>query len=67
MLVDDVRLDTRGDQWELSGRITMDRLDAEGLRIWFRFPGEYSTGELDASPFVPGLLLTSMWWNEKRS
>lgn len=63
MLVDDVRLESR-EGWELSGRITMDRLDTEGLRIWFRFPAEYSTGELDASPFLPGLLLTSMWWEE---
>src|SRR2546421_3879013 len=65
MLVDDIRLDARAEQWELSGRITMDRLDTEGLRIWFRFPGEYSTGELDASPFMPGLLVTAMWWNEE--
>src|SRR6266516_6227177 len=43
----------------------MERLDTEGLRIWFRFPGEYSAGELDASPFLPALLVTSMWWNEK--
>src|SRR2546421_1442156 len=42
----------------------MDRLDTDGLRIWFRFPDEYSTGEVDASPFLPGLLVTSMWWNE---
>jgi hypothetical protein len=65
VLVDDIRLEARGEQWELSGRITMDRLDTQGLRIWFRFPGEYSAGELDASPFLPGLLVTSMWWNEK--
>jgi hypothetical protein len=64
VLVDDIRLEARDEQWELSGRITMDRLDTEGLRIWFRFPGEYSTGELDASPFLSGLLMTSMWWNE---
>src|SRR5438309_2984198 len=64
MLVDDIRLDARDEQWELSGRITMDRLDTDGLRIWFRFPGEYSTGEVDASPFLPWLLVTSMWWNE---
>jgi hypothetical protein len=65
VLVDDIRLAARDNQWELSGRITMDRLDTEGLRIWFRFPGEHSTGELDASPFLPALLVTSMWWNEK--
>jgi hypothetical protein len=64
VLVDDIRLEARDPQWELSGRITMDRLDTEGLRIWFRFPGEFSTGELDASPFLPGLLATSMWWKE---
>jgi hypothetical protein len=65
MLVDDIRLQAQDEDWELSGRITMDRLNTEGLRIWFRFPGEYSTGELDASPFLPALLVTSMWWNEK--
>jgi hypothetical protein len=65
VLVDDIRLETRDDQWELSGQISMDRLDTEGLRIWFRFPRDYSTGELDASPFLPALLVTSMWWNEK--
>jgi hypothetical protein len=64
VLVDDVRLEAREDHWELSGRVTMDRFDTEDLRIWFRFPGEYSTGELDASPFLPGLLVTAMWWNE---
>lgn len=64
MLVDDIRLEARDKRWELSGRVTMDRLDTEGLRIWFRFPAEYSRGELDASPFLPGLLATSMWWNE---
>jgi hypothetical protein len=64
MLVDDIRLEARDEQWELSGRITMDRLDTQGLRIWFRFPIEYSSGELDSSPFVPGLVATSMWWNE---
>src|SRR6266516_6731661 len=65
MLVDDIRLEERDDHCELSGRVTMDRLDTEGLRIWFRFPAEYSNGELDASPFLPGLLVTAMWWNEK--
>jgi hypothetical protein len=65
VLVDDIRLEARDEQWELSGRITMEKLDTDGLRIWFRFPGDYSTGEVDASPFVPGLLATSMWWNEK--
>jgi hypothetical protein len=64
VLVDDIRLESRGEQRELSGRITMDRLDTDGLRIWFRFPAEYSNGDLDASPFLPGLLVTSMWWNE---
>jgi hypothetical protein len=64
VLVDDIRLEARDEQWELSGRVTMDRIDTHDLRIWFRFPGEYSTGEVDASPFVPGLLATSMWWNE---
>jgi hypothetical protein len=64
VLVDDIRLEPRDEQWELSGRITMERLDTDGLRIWFRFPGEYATGELDASPFLPALLATSMWWNE---
>jgi hypothetical protein len=64
VLVDDIRLKARDEQWELSGRVTMERLDTEGLRIWFRFPAEYSTGELDASPFLPSLLVTSMWWNE---
>jgi hypothetical protein len=64
VLVDDIRLEPRDEQWELSGRITMDRLDTDGLRICFRFPGDYSTGELDASAFLPGLLVTSMWWNE---
>jgi hypothetical protein len=43
----------------------MDRLDTEGQRIWFRFPSEYSTGQLDASPFLPALLVTSMWWREQ--
>jgi hypothetical protein len=65
VLVDDIRLESRDEQWELSGRVTMDRLDTGDLRIWFRFPGAYSSGELDASPFVPALLVTSMWWNEK--
>jgi hypothetical protein len=65
VLVDDIRLDARDEQWELSGRVTMDQLDTEGLRIWFRFPGAYSDGELDASPFLPGLLLTAMWWEER--
>jgi hypothetical protein len=65
VLVDDVRLEARDEHWELSGRVTMDRLDTDGQRIWFRFPGEYSTGDLDASPFLPALLATAMWWNEK--
>jgi hypothetical protein len=65
VLVDDIRLEARDELWELSGRVTMDRLDTEGQRIWFRFPNEYSAGELDASPFLPGLLSTAMWWNEQ--
>jgi len=64
VLVDDIRLEERDDHCELSGRVTMERLDTEGLRIWFRVPGEDSNGELGASPFLPGLLVTSMWWNE---
>ena len=64
MRVHDIRLE--GDQatFELSGRITMDRLDTDGLRIWFRGPIEYANDELDASPFLPGLLATAMWWGE---
>jgi hypothetical protein len=42
----------------------MDRLDTDGLRIWFRGPIDCSPGELDASPFLPGLLATAMWWGE---
>jgi hypothetical protein len=65
VLVDEIRLEERDDHWELSGRVTMERLDTDGLRIWFRFPSGYATGDLDASPFVPALLVTAMWWNEK--
>jgi hypothetical protein len=50
--------------FELSGRVTMDRLDTNGLRIWFRGPIDCSPPELDASPFLPGLLATAMWWRE---
>jgi len=65
VLVDDIRFEARDEHAELSGRITMDRLDTEGLRIWFRAPTQYAIRELDASPFLPGLLVTAMWWNEK--
>ena len=64
MRVDDIRLDSNRAWFELSARITMDRLDTCGLRIWFRGPNEYANGELDASPFLPGLLATAMWWGE---
>src|SRR3981081_1068993 len=65
VLVDDIRLEPRDEQWELSGRISMDRLDTEGQRIWFRFPSEDSTREVVASPFLAALLVTSMWWREQ--
>ncbi len=64
MLVDDLRLETRAGQAELSGRVTMDGYDTEDLRIWFRFPEHLASGQLDASPFVPALLVTAMFWNE---
>ena len=65
MLVDDIRLSEVDEQRELSARITMDRLDTDGLRIWFRASGDNALRELDASPFLPALLVTAMWWNEK--
>lgn len=65
MLVSDIRLTEVDDGRELSARITMDRLDTDGLRIWFRATDDYAPRELDASPFLPGLLVTAMWWNEK--
>ena len=64
MRVDEIRLTAIGDQHELSGRVTMDRLDTEGLRIWFRAPGDDALHENDASAFLPGLLATAMWWDE---
>ncbi len=64
MRVDDIRLDLDDARFELSGRITMDRLDTDGHRIWFRVPPEYSSSEVDASPFLPALLATAMWWGE---
>ena len=64
MLVDDVRVGPRAEQWELSGRVTMDGFDTEGLRIWFRFPAELSDDDADGSPFIPGLLVTAMKWGE---
>jgi hypothetical protein len=65
VLVDDIRLSEVGEQRELSARVTMDRLDTDGLRIWFRAHAGDALRELDASPFLPGLLVTAMWWNEK--
>jgi len=64
VLVDEIRVETRDGSTELSGRVTMHHLDTEDLRIWFRGPEQYSRGDLDASPFLPGLLLTAMWWKE---
>ena len=64
MRVHDIRLEDDRTRFELSGRVTMDRLDTNGLRIWFRGPIKYANGELDASPFLPGLLATAMWWGE---
>jgi hypothetical protein len=62
--VDDIRFEDDRTRFEISGRVTMDRLDTDGLRIWFRGPIEYANGELDASPFLPSLLATAMWWGE---
>ncbi len=64
MRVDDIRLEDDGTRFELSGRITMDRLETDDQRIWFRGPIGYANRELDASPFLPGLLATAMWWGE---
>jgi len=58
--VHDIRLEDDRTRFELSGRVTMDRLDTNGLRIWFRGPIKYANGELDASPFLPGLLATAI-------
>ncbi len=64
MRVFDIAL-TRGPEgWELAGSVSMDRLDVDGLRLWYRFPEEWSIGELDATPFLPSLLATAMWWRE---
>jgi hypothetical protein len=65
MRVEDIRLTAIDGQSELSGRLTMDRLDTTGLRIWFRAASEYGLREIDASAFLPGLLATAMWWNEE--
>jgi len=66
MRVDDIRLDVGVDgvHTELSGAVSMEKLDTEGLRIWFRAPSDLALHELDASPFLPGLLATAMWWGE---
>jgi hypothetical protein len=60
MVVDDVRLDDRGEGCELSARVSRTALATDGERIWFRFPNELRPPQPDASPYLPGLLLACM-------
>ena len=60
VIVDDLRLDARGESCELSARIGSTALAPDGERLWFRFPAEMRPAQLDASPFLPGVLLACM-------
>lgn len=60
MIVEDVRIDERNGTAELSARIRKSRLAPDGERAWFRFPAKFHPPELDASPYLPGLLVACM-------
>jgi hypothetical protein len=62
VLVDEVRLERRGEGRELSGRISFETSGLEPQRLWFRSP--VPPGELDASPFLAALLMRSMHLGE---
>ena len=63
MRVDELRVDPWGEGRELSGRISFERAGLEPQRLWFRSPVA-PAGQLDASPFLPALLVLSMWLGE---
>lgn len=60
MRAEDVKLVPHGEGWELSARVVAERYDTGGLRVHYRFPGRFSDGELDASPFLAALVPVAM-------
>lgn len=64
MVVEDLRRETVGERTELSGRLRVDSAVEAPERIWFRFPPDLANGEVDGSPFLPGLLLAAMCLRE---
>lgn len=64
MIVDDLRLDDRDGSCELSARVSQSKLAPGGERLWYRFPVALRPRELDASPYVAGLLLACIWLDE---
>lgn len=64
MRVEELRLDPWGDGRELSGRVIFERADLEPQRLWFRSPVPPTAG-VDASPFLPALLILSMKLGER--
>jgi len=63
MRVDELRLDPWGEGRELSGRVSFERAGLDSQRVWFRSPVA-PAGRLDASPFLPALLVLSKWLGE---
>ena len=62
LALDELTLDECDGNTELRARLSGPRLPPQGLPVWFRFPVRFRPPELDASPFVPPLLLLAMWW-----
>jgi hypothetical protein len=59
VIVDDLTLEERNGSCEVSARVREERAGSE-QRIWYSFPAEFRPSELDASPYLPGLLLACM-------
>ena len=64
MIVDDLRLDDQDGSCELSARVSQSKLAPGEERLWYRVPAALRPRELDASPFLAGLLVPCVWLGE---